>query len=116
MEIDNLTFNDLPQAVSVLISQVSSMRSEVAQMRQQLQQARTEDNLILGQFYEWEIIYTRDERLRKLVSKYAITHWKDVGLPFHHTVTGGLLYTTPRELEAYLNPHREAMGKLKKII
>lgn len=114
MEIDNLTFNDLPQAVSMLISQVSSMRSEVAQMRQQLQQARPEDNLILGRFKPGEWIRSTDKRLVGLVSPDQIYHRDRSGVPFHRR--GGSLYTTAEELDQWLNPHREAMGKLKKII
>ena len=111
-----ITFNDLPQAMEMLLNQVASMRSEIAQLRQQLQQNNPDENLILGRFHEWEIIYARDERLKGLLSKAAIQHWKTRGIPFHYTATGGLLYTTPRELDAYLNPHREAMKKLKKTI
>ena len=91
MEIDNLTFNDLPQAVSMLISQVSSMRSEVAQMRQQLQQARPEDNLILGRFKPGEWIRSTDKRLVGLVSPDQIYHRDRSGVPFTGAVEASIL-------------------------
>ena len=109
--MDNLTFNDMPKAIELLIAKVDSLQHEIAQLRQQ--QAKPDENLILGKFHEWEIIYARDERLKGLLSKAAIQHWKTQGVPFHYTATGGMLYTTPRELDAYLNPHREAMKNVK---
>lgn len=119
--MENLTFNDLPKAMELLLNQVASMKSEITQLRQQLQQqlqqTKPDENLILGTWHEWEIIYTSDERLKNFgIKRSQVQHWKEIGLPFHYTASGGKLYTTPRELEAYLNPYHEALKNLKKTI
>lgn len=109
-----ITFNDLPQAMEMLLNQVASMRSEIAQLQQQLQQAKPEENLILGRFKPGEWIRSTDKRLVGLVSADQIYHSDRSGVPFHRR--GGSLYTTAEELDQWLNPHREAMKKLKKAI
>lgn len=109
-----ITFNDLPQAMEMLLNQVASMRSEIAQLRQLLQQAKPEENLILGRFKPGEWIRSTDKRLVGLVSADQIYHSDRSGVPFHRR--RGSLYTTAEELDQWLNPHREAMKKLKKTI
>ncbi len=112
--MENITFNDLPQAMEMLLNQVASMRIEIAQLRQQLQQTKSEENLILARFHKGEIITPDDPRLVGLVTKSMIYRRNENNCPFHKH--GGKLYTTPEELDRWLNPHREAMKKLKKTI
>ncbi len=109
MNTQELTFNDVPQAISLLIDKVESLQREVAQLRQQ--QYVPDEKLILGRFHKGEIIFPDDPRLVGLVTKSMIYRRDDNNIPFHKN--GGKLYTTPEELEVFFNPHREAMKRIE---
>lgn len=111
MDVD---FNSLPNATQEILAIVREQSRQIAELKAmvvaQSQSVATSETLVLGTWHEWEIIYTSDERLKNFgIKRSQVQHWKEIGLPFHYTASGGKLYTTPRELEAYLNPHREAL-------
>jgi len=107
--MDNLTFNDMPKAIELLIAKVDSLQHEIAQLRQQ--RSEPAENLILGKFNKGDIIFADDPRLVGLVTKSMIYRHNENNIPFHKN--GGKLYTTAEELEAWLNPHREAMKRIE---
>lgn len=91
--MDNITFNDLPKAVSALISLVTQQRQEISnlsaainEIKQKINGDGGNSNLILGKFRRGEAIRLNDPRLWEnktpFESKDAVYYAKQKGCPF----------------------------------
>lgn len=91
---DNITFNDLPKAVSALISLVTQQKQEISKLTATINEIKlkingdsdSNSNLILGKFRKGEAIRLTDPRLWEnntpFESKDAVYYAKQKGCPF----------------------------------